>query len=177
MFANGEGEEVVLGKHVGQTAVVCDHSRDDAKVTSEFYNAVFLVKEACIAIIGWVASTKAPGYAPTDRIVNVAVRNRNKADKPIDFRSDPRLSETRTRNVVNRNISSAIACKMKNSQKQERDNHPGQEENANCIVFHPRVGLVCIGNTRVGDENGREGQPECTIRCERYVQRGKKKSC
>lgn len=47
MFAGGEGEEVVRGKHIGQTAVVCDHSRDDAKVTSELDNVVLLVEEAC----------------------------------------------------------------------------------------------------------------------------------
>ncbi len=45
---------------------------------------------------------------------------------------------------------------MKNSQKQERDNHPGKEENANCIVLHARRGLVAIGDTRAGDEECRE---------------------
>ncbi len=49
------------------------------------------------------------------------------------------------------------ACKMKkNSQEQERDNHPGHEENANCIVLHARLGLVCIADTRARDEENRE---------------------
>lgn len=51
MFASWEGEEVVRAKHIGQTAVVCDQSRGDAKVTSELDNVVFLVKETCIIII------------------------------------------------------------------------------------------------------------------------------
>jgi hypothetical protein len=51
VFASWEGEEVVRAKHIGQTAVVCDQSRGDAKVTSELDNVVFLVKETCIIII------------------------------------------------------------------------------------------------------------------------------
>jgi hypothetical protein len=35
-------------------------------------------------------------YAPTARTKNVAVRKKNKADKPIDLRSEPMLWETRT---------------------------------------------------------------------------------
>jgi len=45
---------------------------------------------------------------------------------------------------------------MENSQKQKRNNHPSKEENANCIAFHTRLGLVGSGDTRVGDEEGRE---------------------
>ena len=48
VFACGEGEDVVLGEHLGQTAVVCDHSRCDAAETSDLDNVDFLVKEACI---------------------------------------------------------------------------------------------------------------------------------
>jgi hypothetical protein len=58
VFASGEGEEVVRAEHIGQTAVVCDQSRDDAKVTSELDNVDFLVKETCVIIIEWVTSTK-----------------------------------------------------------------------------------------------------------------------
>jgi hypothetical protein len=46
---------------------------------------------------------------------------------------------------------------LNNSQKQGRENHPGHKENANCIVFHARRGgLVGIGDTRAGDEEGGE---------------------
>jgi hypothetical protein len=49
---------------------------------------------------------------------------------------------------------------MKNSQKQERDNHPSKEENANCVVFHGWGGLgdggVGSADTRAGNEEGRE---------------------
>jgi hypothetical protein len=48
VFACGECEEVVLGQHLGQTAVVCDQSRGDATETSDLDNVDFLVKEACI---------------------------------------------------------------------------------------------------------------------------------
>jgi hypothetical protein len=51
VFASGEGEEVVRAKHTGQTAVVCDQSRHDAKVASNHDNVVFLVTEACIVIV------------------------------------------------------------------------------------------------------------------------------
>ena len=51
MFAGREGEEIVRAEHIGQTAIVCDQSCGDAKVTSELDNAVFLVKEAYIVII------------------------------------------------------------------------------------------------------------------------------
>ena len=50
MFASGEGKEVVRAEHIGQTAVVCDQSCGDAKVTSNLDDVVFLVKEACIII-------------------------------------------------------------------------------------------------------------------------------
>lgn len=59
MFASGEGEEVVLGEHLGQTAVVCDQSRGDATETSDFDNVDFLVKEACIVDVEWIILTKA----------------------------------------------------------------------------------------------------------------------
>ena len=48
VFACGEGEEVVLGEHIGQTAVVCYQSRGDATETSDLDNVFFLVHEACI---------------------------------------------------------------------------------------------------------------------------------
>ena len=58
MFASGEGEEVVVGEHLGQTAVVCDHSRGDATETSDLDNVDFLVKEACIVNVEWITLTK-----------------------------------------------------------------------------------------------------------------------
>jgi hypothetical protein len=51
MLASGESEHVVRGEHLGQTAVVCDQGRSDAKVTSDLNNVDFLVKEACIVIV------------------------------------------------------------------------------------------------------------------------------
>lgn len=57
MFTSGEGEEVVRAEHIGQTAVVCDQSRGDAKVTSDLDNVAFLVEETCIIIIERVTST------------------------------------------------------------------------------------------------------------------------
>ena len=61
---------------------------------------------------------------------------------------------------------------MNYSQKQEGENHPGHEENANCIVFHVwRGGLVGIGDTRAGDEEGREREPECTVGGKCYMQK------
>jgi hypothetical protein len=59
VFAQGEGEEVVLGEHFGQTAVVCDHSRGEATETSDLDNVDFLVKEACIVNVQWITPTKA----------------------------------------------------------------------------------------------------------------------
>jgi hypothetical protein len=46
MLAGGEGANIVRGEHIGQTAVVCDQCRNDAKVTSDLDNIDFLVKEA-----------------------------------------------------------------------------------------------------------------------------------
>ena len=51
MLAGGEGEDVVRREHLGQTAVVCDQGRKDAKVTSGLGDVLFLVKEACIVIV------------------------------------------------------------------------------------------------------------------------------
>jgi hypothetical protein len=51
VLAGGDGADVVRGEHLGQTAVVCDQGRKDAKVTSDLDNVVFLVKEACIVIV------------------------------------------------------------------------------------------------------------------------------
>lgn len=50
VLARGEGEHVVGGKHLSQTAVVRDQSRSDAKVTSDLDNVDLLLKEACIVI-------------------------------------------------------------------------------------------------------------------------------
>ena len=55
-----------------------------------------------------------------------------------------------------------------NSQKQERDDHPGEEENSNCVVFHTGVSCVGSADTRVGDEEASEREPECTIGGECY---------
>ena len=60
MFACGEGEEVILSEHLGQTAVVCDYSRYDATETSDLDNVDFLVKEACIVDVEWIIPTKTP---------------------------------------------------------------------------------------------------------------------
>ena len=51
VFASRKGEKIVRAEHIGQTAVVCDQSRDDAKVTSKLDNFNFLVKKACYVII------------------------------------------------------------------------------------------------------------------------------
>ena len=51
MLAGGEGADVVRGEHLRQTTIVCDQSRNDAKVTSDLDNVDFLVKEACIVIV------------------------------------------------------------------------------------------------------------------------------
>jgi hypothetical protein len=59
VFACGEGEEVVLCKHLGQTAVVCNQSRGDATETSDLDNIGFLVEEACIVNVEWITPTKA----------------------------------------------------------------------------------------------------------------------
>jgi hypothetical protein len=59
VFACGEGEDVVLGEHLGQTAVVCDQSRGDATETSDLDNVDFLVKEACGVNVEWITPTKA----------------------------------------------------------------------------------------------------------------------
>jgi hypothetical protein len=61
MLAGGEGDNVVRGEHLGQTAVVCDQSRNNAKVTSDLNNVDFLVEEACIVIVEWITPSKAPG--------------------------------------------------------------------------------------------------------------------
>jgi hypothetical protein len=61
VFASGEGEEVVLGEHLGQTAVICDQSRGDATETSDLDDLDFLVKEACIVNVEWMPLTKAKG--------------------------------------------------------------------------------------------------------------------
>ena len=51
MFASGEGANVVWTEHLGQTAVVCDQSRNNTKVTSNLDDVDFLVNEACIVIV------------------------------------------------------------------------------------------------------------------------------
>jgi len=64
----------------------------------------------------------------------------------------------------------------KNSQEQERDDHPGNEVNAKGIVQHTRLSSVGRDNARVGNENGREREPECAIGRERYTGGGNKLS-
>jgi hypothetical protein len=97
MLARGEGANVVRGKHIGQTAVVCDQSRNDAKVTSDLDDVGLLVKEACIVIVERITPAKKhQRHLPTAKIKNVDVRKKNKADKPIDLRSEPMLWKTRT---------------------------------------------------------------------------------
>jgi hypothetical protein len=92
MLAGGDSANVVRGEHLGQTAVVCDQGRKDAKVTSDLDNVVFLVKEACIVIVELnYPYKKHQEYAPIDKTKNVDVRKKNKADKPIDLRSEPML--------------------------------------------------------------------------------------
>jgi hypothetical protein len=59
VFAGGEGEEVVLREHLGQTAVVCDRSRNDTTVSSDLDDVDFLVEEAYIIDVKWIALTKA----------------------------------------------------------------------------------------------------------------------
>jgi len=51
VLAGGEREDVVGCEHLGQTTVVCDQSRKDAKVTSDLDNVDLLLKEACIVIV------------------------------------------------------------------------------------------------------------------------------
>lgn len=51
MLAGGDSEDVVRGEHLGQTAVVCDQGRSNAKVTSDLDDVDFLVKEACIVVV------------------------------------------------------------------------------------------------------------------------------
>lgn len=58
VFACGEGEEVVLGKHLGQTAVVCDHRRGNTTETSDLDDVDLLVKEACIVNVEWICPYK-----------------------------------------------------------------------------------------------------------------------
>ena len=54
-------------------------------------------------------------------------------------------------------MTSGKALEMNNSQKQGRENHPGDKVNTNCIIFHVRRGgLVGIADTRAGNEEGRE---------------------
>jgi hypothetical protein len=60
VFACREGEDVVLGEHLGQTAVVCDHSCCDATETPDLDNVDFLVQEACIVNVEWIILTKVP---------------------------------------------------------------------------------------------------------------------
>jgi len=82
--------------------------------------------------------------------MNVNVRKKNKADKPTDLRSEPMLRKTKPLSTKPRHYCSS------NSQEQERDDHPGKEVNANCILLHSWVRSVGSGNTRVGDEQSRE---------------------
>ena len=93
MFAGGEGEEVVLREHLGQTAVVCDQGCGDTTEASDLDNVDFLVKEACIAIVKRIAPEMHSHreYAPIPKMKNVTVRRKNKIDKPIDLRSEPTL--------------------------------------------------------------------------------------
>jgi hypothetical protein len=82
----------------------------------------------------------------------------------MDFRREPTLWEAR--HVVSAAQWSHFDAFFEhergqnergNSQEQERHNHPGEEENANCIIFHAsRCGLVGIGDARSRDEKGCE---------------------
>ena len=42
------------------------------------------------------------------------------------------------------------------SQKEDRDDHPGQIKNPNCVLFHARIILVGSGDAGVGDVKGRK---------------------
>ena len=101
---------------------------------------------------------------------NVAVRKKNKADKPTDLRREPMLRKDKERcqrGSIN-SFDARLSEREMNSQKQERDDHPGEEENSNSVFFHTRISLVCSGDARVGDEEASEREPECTIGCECY---------
>jgi hypothetical protein len=59
---------------------------------------------------------------------------------------------------------------MRNEQEEEGDDHPGGEINGNGIYFLLGTfgGRVGITNTRAGNQEGREGEPESTVRSERF---------
>ena len=59
VFACRKSEEVVLGEQIGQTTVVCDDSRADARVASDLDYVDFLVKEACNINVEWIVLAKA----------------------------------------------------------------------------------------------------------------------
>ena len=64
-------------------------------------------------------------------------------------------------------------CEHKNSQEQERDDHPGKKVNADGIILHTRVSTVGSADARVGNEYGRKREPECAVGRERYAAAGK----
>lgn len=55
----------------------------------------------------------------------------------------------------------------KNSQEQERDDHPGKKVNAEGIILHTRISTVGIGDARAGNEYGRKREPESAVGRER----------
>jgi hypothetical protein len=57
----------------------------------------FRLREPVLSLLSELPRQKHQEYAPIAKTKNVIVRKKNKADKPIDLRSEPMLWETRTR--------------------------------------------------------------------------------
>ena len=96
VFAEGEGEDIILGEQLGETAVVGDESRCDANTATSLVDAIALLEVTYRTdTISFVHSETNRSYSPTARSKNVRVSKKKSAVKPTDLRSEAML---RTRN-------------------------------------------------------------------------------
>ena len=92
----------------------------------------------------------------------------------MDLRREPTLWNTRAVSArLGHCYPEKRRCEHKNSQEQERDDHPGKKVNTEGIIQHVSISAVGIDDSRVGNENGRKREPECAVGRERYAGKNK----
>ena len=169
-----DGEQVISSEHLSETTVVRNKRGHDAKISSSLAEIFFFHQEACTLFHEHHANrTSKKGKARAQHslianTMNVNVRKKNRALSPIDLRSEPILWEAREEATHSQRPRQINDGDRHYSQEQECDNHPGKQVDPEGVIFHTSWS-VCVGiaNPRVGDEQGREGEPERAIGGER----------